>query len=790
MPLNQTFALATRKAAIFLTTTQSAKLYVNGDEWNSPYHPLFQIVGWIVALILSLETIIGNAMVVVAYRIERSINKQVNNRFIVSLAISDMIIGLEGIPLFTVYVINGDRWPLGSIACETWLFLDYTLCLVSILTVLLITADRYMSVCHTAKYLKWQNPVRIQLLIGLSWIIPALIFGVMIYGWAYISGEGVEEVRKASSNGECYAPFLSNPYVNMSMYVAYYWTTLIAMLILYKGIHKAAKKLETKAKAKEHRHIALLLTQRLGTQVGVSLMLHSQRQQELAKERADAEVRVKIEKTKDSGYATNNTLSTTFLDSSTGITDSRRSSVFPAFRQASSPLFRHKTISQAKATLSKNLNRTGFGRRRSHNIAKPQNSLPLEGSPELPHRNGTINSRAGQLAVPTVEETLQEKSKEEESDEPEQKIDNIDVIHEALSRQITPDKDVRYQDPQSSVLQFKRTIGNPLDSPADPARSSTSSSTIFANRLSEKSQLSNSFKFRRHSYVSVKAKSNHMPSNLSPTSGIPDENHALLVPETQESHSSTMLPQEKRRKSHRPSSASHNSIPLLSLQDTEHVQRRHKNCDGENARKVTRSSRSFSTSSSISDSVSETGSLKHRPRPQGLQAAIIPLVTITRESINCSNDDQRLSVEGEERTHVSDGRRGSHLASPTEIGRKLSSFTKNTSDRFMQTLFTPISAFNKRRKRTKAEKRAHKAFRTITFIVGLFAILWSPYYVVATVYGFCKGECISPLIYNISYYMCYLNSSGNPFAYALANRQFRSAFTRMFKGNFKKSRVT
>uniref|UniRef100_A0A914DAW4 G-protein coupled receptors family 1 profile domain-containing protein n=1 Tax=Acrobeloides nanus TaxID=290746 RepID=A0A914DAW4_9BILA len=88
----------------------------------------------------------------------------VSNRYIVSLAISDLIIGIEGIPLFTVYVINGDRWPLGSIACETWLFLDYTLCLVSILTVLLITADRYLSVCHTAKYLKWQSPTKTQVL--------------------------------------------------------------------------------------------------------------------------------------------------------------------------------------------------------------------------------------------------------------------------------------------------------------------------------------------------------------------------------------------------------------------------------------------------------------------------------------------------------------------------------------------------------------------------------------------------------------------------------------------------
>lgn len=37
----------------------------------------------------------------------------------------------------------------------------------------------------------------------------------------------------------------------------------------------------------------------------------------------------------------------------------------------------------------------------------------------------------------------------------------------------------------------------------------------------------------------------------------------------------------------------------------------------------------------------------------------------------------------------------------------------------------------------------------------------------ATIYGFCRGECIPAMLYNVSYYMCYLNSSLNPFAYAL-----------------------
>ncbi|CAK5101621.1 unnamed protein product [Meloidogyne enterolobii] len=239
-----------------LTTT-------NGD-WNSPYQPIIQTLGWFVAGALSLGTILGNALVLFAYKLETSISRQLNNRFIVSLAVSDLIIGIEGIPFFTVYVINGDLWPLGRLACEIWLFLDYTLCLISILTVLLITVDRYLSVCHTASYIKWQTPMRIQILIFGSWILPSLVFGLMIFGWPLMGS--IEDQIQATSNGECYAPFLANPFVNMSMYLAYYWTTLVAMLILYKGIHKAAKKLEKRSKAREHRHIALLLTQRLGTQ--------------------------------------------------------------------------------------------------------------------------------------------------------------------------------------------------------------------------------------------------------------------------------------------------------------------------------------------------------------------------------------------------------------------------------------------------------------------------------------------------------------------------------------------
>ncbi|KAK0397291.1 hypothetical protein QR680_002068 [Steinernema hermaphroditum] len=470
--------------------------------WNSPYPPVFQGIVWFVVLLVSLETIIGNAMVIIAYKTERAISKQVSNRYIVSLAISDLIIGIEGFPLFTVYVLNGERWPLGSIACETWLLLDYTLCLVSILTVLLITADRYLSVCHTAKYLKWQSPAKTQVLIILSWVLPLAIFSIMIYGWSAISGD---ETRL--SEYECYAPFLSNPYVNMGMYVAYYWTTLVAMLILYKGIHQAAKNLEKKAKAKERRHIALLLSQRLGTQVGVGLMLHSTHEGE--DDQMDA---------RDSGY----------------------------------------------------------------------------------------NTRAA----------------EDYADGDR----NLEVIHEVSEH-------------RSNSLRIE------ADLPSD--------------------QIEDEIGCEKY------------------------EHQRLAVMESINDPDLSMEEHQGRKDNGSPEKGVSDSISLLFNDD------------------------SFSSI---------------------------------------------LQFDDNEQNHDMDG--------------------LTHSDNSSVLLQRPLS--------TDFYDVAPELRELIPLIVGFFAILWSPYYVMATVYGFCKGECIPPLLYTLSYYMCYLNSSGNPFAYALANRQFRSAFIRMFRGNFNK----
>ena len=108
------------------------------------------VVLLILAVFLSLITMLGNILVMISLVIDRQL-RTISNYYLLSLSVADFMIGFISMPLYTLYLLL-DKWPLGTLICDTWLALDYLMSNASVLNLLAISVDRYLSVTRPLTY--------------------------------------------------------------------------------------------------------------------------------------------------------------------------------------------------------------------------------------------------------------------------------------------------------------------------------------------------------------------------------------------------------------------------------------------------------------------------------------------------------------------------------------------------------------------------------------------------------------------------------------------------------------
>ncbi|XP_057253622.1 histamine H3 receptor-like isoform X1 [Pezoporus wallicus] len=154
-------------------------------------------------VLLALVTILGNALVILAFIMDRNLRHR-SNYYFLNLALSDFAVGVFCIPLYIPYALTG-TWHLGRGLCKTWLVMDYLLCSASVFNIVLISYDRFLSVTKAVSYRAQQgitsNPVVKMVAI---WVFAFLLYCPAILFWEHVAGHSVVPVD------QCYAEFFSN----------------------------------------------------------------------------------------------------------------------------------------------------------------------------------------------------------------------------------------------------------------------------------------------------------------------------------------------------------------------------------------------------------------------------------------------------------------------------------------------------------------------------------------------------------------------------------------------------
>lgn len=137
-----------------------------------------------VGIILSvfiLVAIVGNILVILSVVCNRHL-QTVTNFFIVNLAMADLLLSIIVLPFSASLEVLG-CWVFGRVFCNIWAAVDVLCCTASILSLCIISIDRYIGVKHCLKYPSIMTERRAVVILVLLWASSTVISVGPLLGW-------------------------------------------------------------------------------------------------------------------------------------------------------------------------------------------------------------------------------------------------------------------------------------------------------------------------------------------------------------------------------------------------------------------------------------------------------------------------------------------------------------------------------------------------------------------------------------------------------------------------------
>lgn len=182
---------------------------------------------------ISLVTVGLNLLVLCAVRKERKLHT-VGNLYIISLSVADLIVGAVVMPMNILY-LRTSKWHLGLPLCLFWLSMDYVASTASIFSVFILCIDRYRSVQHPLRYLKYRTKTRASATILGAWFL-SFLWVIPILGWHHFMPQA-----SGHRKDKCETDFYDVTWFKIMTAIINFYLPTLLMLWFYAKIYKAVR---------------------------------------------------------------------------------------------------------------------------------------------------------------------------------------------------------------------------------------------------------------------------------------------------------------------------------------------------------------------------------------------------------------------------------------------------------------------------------------------------------------------------------------------------------------------
>ncbi|TSL89884.1 Alpha-1B adrenergic receptor [Bagarius yarrelli] len=218
-----------------MTFENDSCVFFNGTGCNGPgaHHPPVRIsralpLGLVLGTFIVFSAI-GNALVVASVLRDRRLRAP-THWLIANLAAADLLLSVAVLPVSSAQEIL-NRWTFGRVFCDVWAALDVLCCTASILSLCVISVDRYVGVSRPLAYSSIVTRRR-ALLAALSvWLVSVLISVGPLLGW--------KQARSPDGNT---CDITEEPYYVLFSSLASFYIPLAVILVMYCRVYIVAKR--------------------------------------------------------------------------------------------------------------------------------------------------------------------------------------------------------------------------------------------------------------------------------------------------------------------------------------------------------------------------------------------------------------------------------------------------------------------------------------------------------------------------------------------------------------------